>query len=112
MQHQSCHQQHCRTRPQAKPRKGEEGYDPDAPHDGSDANSAVALVPTAPPLHCDLEAVLAGAGDVLSLEPPVWVPDSHCGDCTSCRQPFRSAASSCVCRCVWLVMLAFERTCC
>ena len=55
----------------------------------------MALVPSAPPLHCDLEAVLAGAGDVLSLEPPVWVPDSHSGDCTACRQPFRHAATIC-----------------
>ncbi len=74
------------VRLQAKPQKGEEGYDPDAP--GCE-DSGVALVPSAPPLHCDLEAVLAGAGDLLSLEPPTWTPDSHAGDCMACHQPFR-----------------------
>lgn len=74
--------------PQARPRKGEDGYDPNASPEDSD--SGVALVPSAPPLHCDLEAVLAGSGDLLSLEPPTWVPDSHAGDCTACHQPFRS----------------------
>ncbi len=79
---------------QAKPRKGEEGYDPDA--EASEPALAVpggvAMLPAAPPpLHCDLETVLAGAGDLLSLEPPTWVPDSHAGACNACHQPFRCA---------------------
>lgn len=49
----------------------------------------MALVPSAPPLHCDLETVLAGSGDLLSLEPPTWMPDSHAGDCMACHQAFR-----------------------
>ena len=46
-------------------------------------------VPSAPPLHCDLETVLEGEGDLLSLEPPTWVPDSHAGDCSACHEAFR-----------------------
>ncbi len=46
-------------------------------------------VPSAPPLHVDLETVLEGEGDLLSLEPPTWVPDSHAGDCSACHEAFR-----------------------
>lgn len=49
----------------------------------------MALVPTAPPLHVDLETVLEGEGDLLSLEPPTWLPDSHAGECGICSEPFR-----------------------
>lgn len=35
-----------------------------------------------------------GGGDLLSLEPPTWVPDSHAGACTACSQQFRSPAPS------------------
>ena len=46
-------------------------------------------VPSAPPLHVDLETVLEGEGDLLSLEPPTWVPDSHAGECCACHEMFR-----------------------
>lgn len=48
----------------------------------------MALVPSAPPLHVDLRAVLEGSGDLMSLEPPKWVPDSSSPDCTACARPF------------------------
>ena len=48
-------------------------------------------VPSAPPLHVDLETVLEGEGDLLSLEPPTWVPDSHAGECSACHESFRCA---------------------
>ena len=51
-------------------------------------------VPSAPPLHVDLETVLEGEGDLLSLEPPTWVPDSHAGDCSACHEAFRCGAVS------------------
>ena len=51
----------------------------------------MSLVPTAPPAHVSLSALLEGEGDLLSLEPPVWVPDSHASACTRCKQPFRYA---------------------
>lgn len=54
-----------------------------------DSDGSVALVPLAPPLHCDLDSVRGGEGDLLSLEPPMWIPDSHTGSCTSCNQVFR-----------------------
>ena len=46
-------------------------------------------MPSAPPLHVDLETVLEGEGDLLSLEPPTWIPDSHAGDCSACHEAFR-----------------------
>lgn len=55
-----------------------------------DPEGCVALVPpTASPVHCDLDSLRGGGGDLLSLEPPMWVPDSHAGSCTSCSQVFR-----------------------
>ena len=54
-----------------------------------DEEAGVSLVPTAPPAHVSLSALLEGEGDLLSLEPPVWVPDSHASACTRCKQPFR-----------------------
>ena len=49
----------------------------------------VTLVPTAPPAHVSLSTVLQGGADLLSLEPPTWLPDSHAQDCGNCQQPFR-----------------------
>ena len=49
----------------------------------------VTLVPTAPPVHVSLSTVLQGGADLLSLEPPTWLPDSHAEDCGSCQQPFK-----------------------
>ena len=51
----------------------------------------VSLVPSAPPAHMSLSSVLGGEGDMLSLEPPAWVPDSHARACSRCRAGFRSA---------------------
>lgn len=48
----------------------------------------VPLVPTAPPVHVSLSTVLQGGGDLLSLEPPTWLPDSHAQTCGNCQQPF------------------------
>mmetsp|Transcript_4618 Transcript_4618/g.13264 ORF Transcript_4618/g.13264 Transcript_4618/m.13264 type:complete len:721 (-) Transcript_4618:1058-3220(-) len=75
----------------SKPQKGQAGYDPVMEGNSSDDSETgcVALVPPAPPIHCDLDAVRGGGGDLLSLEPPTWVPDSHAGACTTCSQPFR-----------------------
>ena len=56
-----------------------------------DEEAGVSLVPTAPPAHVSLSALLEGEGDLLSLEPPVWVPDSHASACTRCKLPFRYA---------------------
>ncbi|EIE18388.1 DUF500-domain-containing protein [Coccomyxa subellipsoidea C-169] len=39
-----------------------------------------------------LSAVLDGDGDLLSLEPPCWVPDSHATTCTRCKAGFRPLA--------------------
>ncbi len=49
----------------------------------------VTLVPTAPPVHVSLSTVLQGEADLLSLEPPTWLPDSHAQDCGHCQQTFR-----------------------
>jgi hypothetical protein len=46
-------------------------------------------VPSAPPAHVSLSTLLEGEGDLLSLEPPVWVPDSHASTCSRCKAPFR-----------------------
>ena len=51
----------------------------------------VSLVPSAPPAHVSLSTLLEGEGDLLSLEPPVWVPDSHASTCSRCKAPFRCA---------------------
>ena len=51
-------------------------------------------MPSAPPLHVDLETVLEGEGDLLSLEPPTWIPDSHAGDCSACHEAFRCCVTS------------------
>jgi len=53
------------------------------------ADGVVSLVPTAAPAHVSLSTLLEGEGDLLSLEPPVWVPDSHACSCTRCKLPFR-----------------------
>ncbi len=55
-------------------------------------NTDVTLVPTAPPVHVSLSTVLQGGGDLLSLEPPIWLPDSHAQDCGNCQQTFRWAS--------------------
>ena len=49
----------------------------------------VSLVPSAPPAHVSLSTLLEGEGDLLSVEPPVWVPDSHANTCGRCKAPFR-----------------------
>lgn len=56
---------------------------------GEEADGVISLVPTAPPAHVSLSTLLEGEGDLLSLEPPVWVPDSHACSCTRCKLPFR-----------------------
>ena len=56
------------------------------PADSEDTD--VSLVPTAPPEHVSLSTVLQGGGDLLSLEPPTWLPDSHAQTCGNCQQPF------------------------
>ena len=60
----------------------------EADADGTD----VTLVPTAPPVHVSLSTVLQGGGDLLSLEPPTWLPDSHAQECGNCQQTFRWAS--------------------
>lgn len=60
----------------------------EADADGTD----VTLVPTAPPIHVSLSTVLQGGGDLLSLEPPTWLPDSHAQECGNCQQTFRWAS--------------------
>jgi hypothetical protein len=54
-----------------------------------DANSAARalVVPSAPML---LAAGGVGGVDLLSLEPPQWLPDSFASSCGACRQPFRA----------------------
>lgn len=52
----------------------------------------VTLVPTAPPVYVSLSTVLQGGGDLLSLEPPTWLPDSHAQECGNCQQTFRWAS--------------------
>ncbi len=56
----------------------------------TDSEADVKLVPTAPPMHISLSTVLDGGGDLLSLEPPKWLPDSHAAACGICNQDFRS----------------------
>lgn len=64
--------------------------------EGEDEEKGVSLVPSAPPAHMSLSAVLDGDGDLLSLEPPTWVPDSHATSCNRCKAGFR-----------WVPMKAF-----
>jgi hypothetical protein len=66
------------------PKKGANGES-----EGTQTENGVSLVPTAPPAHMSLSAVLDGDGDMLSLEPPCWVPDSHASTCTRCKAGFR-----------------------
>ena len=47
------------------------------------------LSPSAPPMPMSLSTVLEGGGDLLSLEKPTWLPDSHALSCQSCGSPFR-----------------------
>lgn len=56
---------------------------------GEEEDGGVSLVPSAPPAHVSLTTLLEGEGDLLSLEPPMWVPDSHASACTRCKLPFR-----------------------
>ena len=56
----------------------------------------VTLVPTAPPAHVSLSTVLQGGGDLLSLEPPTWLPDSHAQECGNCQQPFKYGPPRCL----------------
>ena len=62
---------------------------------GDEEEGGVSLVPSAPPAHVSLTSLLEGEGDLLSLEPPVWVPDSHASTCTRCKLPFRCSSSCC-----------------
>ena len=41
--------------------------------------------------HCSSRAddVLQGGGDLMSLEAPTWLPDSHSRSCQHCNNPFR-----------------------
>lgn len=54
-----------------------------------ETENGVSLVPSAPPAHMSLSVVLEGDGDLLSLEPPTWTPDSQALSCTRCKAPFR-----------------------
>ena len=58
----------------------------------ADAKSEITLVPTAPPAHMTLSRVMDGEADLLSLEPPSWLPDSHAQECGQCQKPFRWVA--------------------
>ena len=66
--------------------------------DDDKSDTDVTLVPTAPPMRISLSAVLDGEGDLLSLEPPKWLPDSHAPACGICNVSFRwpSIAALCV----------------
>ena len=55
----------------------------------ADSKSDITLVPTAPPAHMTLSRVMEGEADLLSLEPPSWLPDSHAQECGQCQKPFR-----------------------
>lgn len=58
--------------------------------DPASDDTDVTLVPTAPPAHVSLSTVLQGGADLLSLEPPSWLPDSHAEDCGNCQLPFKA----------------------
>lgn len=62
---------------------------------GDEEEGGVSLVPSAPPAHVSLTSLLEGEGDLLSLEPPVWIPDSHASTCTRCKLPFRCSSTCC-----------------
>lgn len=53
------------------------------------SDTDVQLVPSAPPIHISLSSVRDGHGDLLSLEPPSWLPDSHAPACGHCKAPFQ-----------------------
>lgn len=63
------------------------------------SKSDITLVPTAPPAHMTLSRVMEGEADLLSLEPPGWLPDSHAQECGQCQKPFRCANSPLDCGC-------------
>ena len=67
----------------------------------TDSEDDVKLVPTAPPMHISLSTVLDGGGDLLSLEPPKWLPDSHAVACGICNQDFRSVKTA-----LWSVFIS------
>ena len=69
--------------------KGREFAGEGALDSAASMDSDVALVPTAPPMHVSLHAVRSGQGDLLSLETPMWLPDSHAAACRSCEKPFQ-----------------------
>ena len=60
--------------------------------EGQEMEPDVRLVPSAPPMHVTLSTVLQGGGDLLSLEPPKWMPDSHAPACRLCSQDFTCVA--------------------
>lgn len=74
-------------------------------------NTDVTLVPTAPPVHVSLSTVLQGGGDLLSLEPPTWLPDSHAQECGNCQQTFRWASLPAAAACLSCYMLQPEQPC-
>ena len=76
-------QQAVPPRGKADNQDGEEGMERD-----------VTLVPSAPPMHVSLSTVLGGGGDLLSLEPPTWLPDSQALACRHCSAPFMCAYST------------------
>ena len=65
--------------------------------DDDKSDTDVTLVPTAPPMRISLSAVLDGEGDLLSLEPPKWLPDSHAPACGICNASFRWASIAALC---------------
>jgi hypothetical protein len=90
--------------------KGGSGSIAEGEGEGAKLGGGVSLVPSAPPAHLSLAAVLGGDGDLLSLEPPAWLPDSHAAACARCRAPFRCAhalllLAACACCCMLLLAL-------
>ena len=86
---QTASQPHRLTRaPLACAGKGREFAGEATLDSAASLDSDVALVPTAPPMHVSLHAVRSGQGDLLSLETPMWLPDSHATACRSCEKPF------------------------
>ena len=57
--------------------------------DSDPGEADITLVPTAPPSHISLSIVMQGGADLLSLEPPSWLPDSHAQECGACQKPFK-----------------------
>lgn len=49
----------------------------------------VKLLPSAPPMQVSLSTVLDGHDDLMSLEPPTWLPDSCATACEHCTAPFQ-----------------------